>query len=142
MFSLTFPAALWGLAAIPVVWLAAWFGRTSFGRPQRILQAAIRSLLVAALALALAGPIWSRPSSRISVVYLVDVSHSIASASLTGAADWIDGMNARVRPAETRVLAFGTRGAAHARGIGDERGRRRGRPRRLRSRVRARRSQC
>jgi len=53
----TAPSALWILAAIPLVWIAQRAGRTTFNPRQRVLQASVRSLLIAALALALARPV-------------------------------------------------------------------------------------
>ena len=41
------PSALYWLAAIPLVWLVARFGRTDFDRRQRYLQAGVRSLVAA-----------------------------------------------------------------------------------------------
>src|SRR3954447_18248801 len=52
MVTWTAPVALWLLAAVPLVWLAPLVARTTFNRRQRTVQAAIRSLLLAALALA------------------------------------------------------------------------------------------
>jgi hypothetical protein len=103
------PAALWGLALIPIVWVIAMFGRRDFAPRQRMLQAAVRSIALALLVLALAQPLWSRPSSRSGIVFLVDVSHSIAPASITHAADRIDEITARLRPDAVRILAFGSR---------------------------------
>ena len=57
-------------------------GRTNFNRRQQVPQGAVRSLLLAALAFALARPVISMGSSRMSVVYLVDLSHSISSRSI------------------------------------------------------------
>ena len=42
----TAPAALWLLAAVPLVWLAHAVARTNFNRRQRWLQAGVRSLLL------------------------------------------------------------------------------------------------
>ena len=53
----TAPQALWLLLALPVVWVSAWRAPTTFAPRQRWLQAATRSLLLAALALALAQPV-------------------------------------------------------------------------------------
>jgi hypothetical protein len=60
MVTWTTPLALWLLAAVPLVWLALGVARTTFNPRQRRLQAAIRSLLLVALALALARPVLSR----------------------------------------------------------------------------------
>jgi len=105
--SLTAPGALWLLAAVPLVWLARRFGRTNFNPRQQVLQAVCRSLLLAVLALALARPVISMGSSRMAVVYLVDVSHSVASRAITEAAARIDQLNTEAKPAHWRIVAFG-----------------------------------
>jgi uncharacterized membrane protein len=103
----TAPEALWLLAAIPLVWIVRRFGRTNFDRRQQIAQAALRSLLLAALALALARPVVSLGSSRLSVIYVVDVSHSVSSRAVTDAAGRIDAITAELRPAHSSIVAFG-----------------------------------
>jgi Ca-activated chloride channel family protein len=102
------PAALWLLLAIPLVWVALFFSRTNFNRRQRLLQACIRSLLLAAIAAALARPVASGRSSRESVVYVVDVSRSVASSAITSAAQKIDDLNRALQPDHWRIVAFGT----------------------------------
>jgi uncharacterized membrane protein len=101
------PAALWLLLVVPLIFAVQLAGRTNFSPPQRWLQTAIRSLLVAGLALALARPVISTASSRESVIYLVDVSHSISSAAIESAARKIDELNEQLRPHHHRVVAFG-----------------------------------
>ena len=49
------PAALWLLLGVPLVWLADLVARTNFNPRQRLLQKAVRSLLLAAPAAALLG---------------------------------------------------------------------------------------
>ena len=105
--SWTAPGALWLLALLPLVWLALRHNRTNFNRKQQLLQAAIRSLLLAALAMALARPVISLSSSALSVVYLVDVSHSVASKAIGDAAGRIDQLNSELRPDHSRIVAFG-----------------------------------
>ena len=103
----TAPRALWLLALLPLVWVALRHNRTNFNRRQQILQASIRSLLLAVLALALARPVMSIGSSRLSVVYLVDVSHSVASKSIADAASRIDSLQKELAPDHSRIVAFG-----------------------------------
>ena len=105
--SFSSPAFMWLLLAVPLVWLAHRVSRTNFNPNQRRLQAAIRSLLLAALVLALARPVISTTSSRRSVVYVVDVSHSVSSAAIDAAARKIDEMRAALRPNHSRIVAFG-----------------------------------
>lgn len=103
----TVPSALWILAAIPLVWIAQRAARTTFNPRQRALQAAIRSCLVAALALALARPVASVRSTRESIVYAVDVSQSIGTPAIEQAARRIDEINAAAHPDHARIVAFG-----------------------------------
>ncbi len=108
MLTLTAPGALWLLLAIPLVGLAHLVARTNFNRRQRWLQSAVRSLILAALALALARPVISTTSSRQSIVFVVDVSHSVSSHGVEDAARRIDELVAGIRPAHSRIVAFGT----------------------------------
>lgn len=112
MLTWTNPAALWLIALIPLVWMALWAARTTFSPRQRWLQASVRSLLLAALVFAMARPVVSTSSSRQSIVFAVDVSHSVAGAAIEAAAASIDGLTAALRPAHTRVMAFGATTAA------------------------------
>lgn len=107
--SVTFtdPRWLWLLAAVPLVCAAVWLVRSTFSRRQRWLQAALRSAILALLAGALAQPIVATLRPRTVVVYLVDVSHSIASRALDHAADRIDALNAALKPERARILTFG-----------------------------------
>lgn len=106
-FTLTDPSALWLLLLLPVVWAAPLVARTNFNSRQRWLQAAVRSLLLTAIVCALARPVIATSSSRQSVVYVVDTSHSVASRAIEDAAAKIDELNGRVNPAHFRIVAFG-----------------------------------
>ncbi len=110
----TSPAALWLLIAVPLAWLALRYARTNFNPRQRALQTVVRSLLLLALVLALARPVISAGSSKLSVVYLVDVSHSIDNEAVATAAKEIDDLNAAVQPAYSRIVAFGNNAATLA----------------------------
>ena len=110
----TAPSVLWLLLAIPAVWVAHRLARTNFNVRQRRLQAAVRSLLLAALACALARPVIATRSSRESIVFAVDVSQSVGTRAIEHAAQRIDDIVAAARPAHWRIVAFG----ATARPIG------------------------
>src|ERR1044072_8871798 len=94
LVSLTFgaPQALWLLVGVPLIWLAHFVTRTNFNPRQRFTQAAARSLLLAALALGLARPVISSTSSHQSIVYAVQLSHSVASPAVEAAAAKIDAL--------------------------------------------------
>ena len=98
MVNWTAPGALWLLALVPAIWFAPLVARTTFNPRQRVLQAAARSLLLTVLALAIARPVLSTSSPRQSIVYLVDISHSVASRAIEDAARRIDEYNATLRP--------------------------------------------
>jgi hypothetical protein len=101
------PSALWLLLAVPLVWLAHRAARTNFNPRQRRVQAGLRSILVALLAVALARPVISSGSSNESIVYAVDVSHSIGTQAIEDAARRIDEMASAIDPAHSRIVAFG-----------------------------------
>ncbi|NQW03429.1 MAG: VWA domain-containing protein [Acidobacteria bacterium] len=103
----TSPAALWLLLLVPLVWLAGRFSRTNFNPAQHTLQGAVRSVVLIALAVALARPVLEVGSSRVSVVYLVDVSYSVSSRSVTEAAARITEINASLQPDHMSIVAFG-----------------------------------
>ncbi len=108
MVNWTAPTALWLLALVPAIWFAPLAARTTFNPRQRVLQAAARSLLLAALALAIARPVLSTSAPRQSIVYLVDVSHSISSRAIEDAARRIDEINATLHPSYWRIVVFGS----------------------------------
>ena len=108
------PVALWLLAGVPFIWLAHLVTRTNFNPRQRFTQAAARSLLLAALALGLARPVVSSTSSHQSIVYAVDVSHSVASHAIEAAAAKIDELTTALQPSHTRIVTFGKRASTVA----------------------------
>src|SRR3954464_682122 len=108
MVTWTAPGALWLLAMVPLVWLAPLVARTTFNPRQRGLQAVARSLLLTALVLALARPVLSTNAPRQSIVYVVDISHSIASRAIEDAAHRIDQLNGTLHPAWSRIVVFGS----------------------------------
>ncbi len=111
MVNWTAPTALWLLALVPVIWFAPLVARTTFNPRQRMLQAAARSFLLVALALAIARPVLSTNAPRQSIVYLVDVSHSISSRAIEDAARRIDEVNGTLRPSYWRIVVFGATAA-------------------------------
>jgi uncharacterized membrane protein len=110
------PSALWLLALVPLVWLAHAVARTTFNPRQRAVQAIVRSLLLASLAVALARPILSTSSPRQSIVYLVDVSHSVSGHAIEGAAARIEELDRSAHPTQSRTVVFG-RTAARIEGV-------------------------
>jgi uncharacterized membrane protein len=105
--SFIYPAALWLLLLLPLVWLLtlATLPRTrpAEAGPQRVraqtaqlgsrllwLRLLLRSVLLLALVLALAGTQLVRPVENLTVVFLVDGSDSVSPAERQQAVDYID----------------------------------------------------
>jgi Ca-activated chloride channel homolog len=107
MLTWTAPSALWLLILVPLVWAAHAFTRTTFNTRQRAAQALVRSLLLVVIVVAVARPILSTSSPRQSIVYLVDVSHSISGHAIDSAAARIEDLDRAVHPTQSRIVVFG-----------------------------------
>jgi uncharacterized membrane protein len=102
-------ATLWPLAllaALPLVWLLAWRHSSSVGRARVAGATVLRSVALAAIVVALLKPTLHRASEDVSVVYVLDVSGSVAPRFLDEALDWIAQVNAHHQPAQSRVVVF------------------------------------
>lgn len=100
---------LWLLLVLPLLWGSTWRQRRRHA-PHRLLAAsALRSLVLCLLVAALMRPALLHPVAAVSVVYALDVSHSIRSEDIEAALRWIDAANARHRAAQTRIVAFADR---------------------------------
>jgi len=105
----TFLHPLWLLAIVPALAMVGYAmtrTRTNFNVRQRRVQAGVRGVVLAVLALALAQPIAHQSTNRLSIVYLVDASHSVSAASFASAAERISAINADLQPDHVRILAF------------------------------------
>lgn len=97
---------LWLLVALPALWWLTW--RSRQGHPHRRLWSAclLRSLAVLLVVAALMRPAMLRPLDAVSVVYALDVSHSIDARDIDASLRWIDTVDAAHRPGQSRVVAF------------------------------------
>ena len=82
--ALSFEHPLWLLLllAAPALWLFARRSLADFTRAQLRLQALLRTLVLAGIAIALAAPTLRRPARAVSAVALVDVSDSVSDGAL------------------------------------------------------------
>jgi Ca-activated chloride channel homolog len=100
------PAWLLLVLAAPAIFLVATRSLGDFSRLQLTLQATLRTLVLTAVAVALAGPSLRRPARTVSVVVLVDVSDSMPGAALTRAAEAVSALRAAAGDARVRVVRF------------------------------------
>lgn len=107
--SFAVPWALALILAIPLIWYAALRTRTNLARRHLLVVAFVRSLGLVLLALALAQPTLSGDSEEISVVYALDVSHSVSAGFVEEALEWIEKAQAQASPAAARIVAFADR---------------------------------
>lgn len=103
-FAVAWP--LWLLAGLPLVWLLAWTHRFSLSRRRVVGAALLRSASLSLVCIALMGPTLHQRVHNISVVYALDISHSISPAFLRAALDWIGEANTRYKPAQVRFVVF------------------------------------
>jgi hypothetical protein len=84
------PRWLYLLLLLPLVWSVALRSLSDLPRPQRIAQAALRSLVLCALALALARPSREGYETRVCTVFAVDVSDSVTEDQLAKAKAFVE----------------------------------------------------
>jgi uncharacterized membrane protein len=107
------PAWLLLVLVAPVIFAIAVRSLGDFSRLQLTLQATLRTLVLAVVAVALAGPSLRRPARAVSAVALVDVSDSVSDAALARAGAQVANLRAAAdrlgRDAQLHVVRF----AAH-----------------------------
>lgn len=114
--SVIHPAALWLLALLPLLWLFAWATRgpncARLGRGRYLVLIGLRSLILAALVLALAGAqlVWAVRDT--GVVFLIDGSDSVAPAQRERALEYVNAALAAGQPTDrAAVVLFGASAA-------------------------------
>ncbi|MEI7643516.1 MAG: VWA domain-containing protein [Chloroflexales bacterium] len=106
------PVALWALLILPPLWLLAWLTRAvnigRIGRARYAALLALRSLILIALALALAGTQLVRAVDDTAVVFLIDGSDSLAPALRERALAYVNAAMAAAGPRDqAAVVVFG-----------------------------------
>ncbi|HEU0037321.1 MAG TPA: VWA domain-containing protein [Kofleriaceae bacterium] len=86
------PGYLVLLALVPAIFAARVLSLTDLSRLQLVVQATLRSLVIAAFAIALARPTWVTEHHAVATVVLVDVSDSVTDAQLADAQRYVDGL--------------------------------------------------
>ncbi len=102
------PWALWGFAALPLLWAAARRTLVDLPRWQRRLSLAVRASLLAVLLLAAAEPSARVEEDRVAVAALIDVSDSVGDEALEAARARLAALAARSEE-PVRLVAYGSR---------------------------------
>jgi len=77
-------------SVVPAFFLLRVLSLTDLSLTQQVVQATLRSLVVAGVALALARPSWITETKRVSTIALVDVSDSVSERQLDAARRYVD----------------------------------------------------
>jgi len=96
------------LLIIPFLWWVRRQSAVDLSPKQLRLSTILRTLIVCALTIALMQPILYKSSTYMSVVYLLDVSQSVAPGAIQRAIDWIQKTNASGHPDNSEFVAFGS----------------------------------
>jgi uncharacterized membrane protein len=110
------PAFLWLLLLLPLLWLFAWLTRAPnlarLGRWRYLALIALRTAILAALALAVAGAQLVRAVSDTAVIFLIDGSDSVAPAQRERALAYVNEALAAGAPTDqAAVIVFGAEAA-------------------------------
>ncbi len=106
---------LWLVALLPLLWWISLRSRTNLGGRRLTLGTVLRSAALTALVLALLRPVWTAPITQISVVYVLDVSRSVASGFVQSALRFIEQADREGAPALSRYVVFAERARLTAR---------------------------
>ncbi|MGE0787484.1 MAG: VWA domain-containing protein [Sandaracinaceae bacterium] len=105
-YELMAPLFLAAVGAAPLLWFGLSVSLADLPRAQRWLAALLRSALIACLALALARLAWTTDATRVTTVFLVDVSDSVTGASLRRAQETFEEAYRARGDDEVRLVTF------------------------------------
>lgn len=94
------------LALAPFIFLVRIASLTDLSISQQVLQATLRSLVIAAIAVALARPSWITRDDRVATVVLVDVSDSVSDGQLEAARGYLDALGTARGEGDLQVVTF------------------------------------
>jgi Ca-activated chloride channel homolog len=100
------PDKLLLVAICPFLYLLRMISLTDLSLAQQVVQATLRSFVIAALAVAAARPSWITETSKVSTIVLVDVSDSISDKQLEAARKYVDDIEKSVGSGDMQVITF------------------------------------
>ncbi len=99
------------LFLVPGIWWIQRKSQADLSPKHLALLSTVRSLVIVLLALALAQPVVYRTGVWLSVVYLLDVSQSVAPSAIQSSIQWIEEANAGGQPDHSMFIPFGENSA-------------------------------
>ncbi len=103
------PTKLLLIAIVPLLFLVRVLSLTDLSVLQQVVQATLRSLVIATLALAAARPSWITETSKVSTIVLVDVSDSVSDKQLEAAKHYVDELAASQGDGNLQLVTFAER---------------------------------
>ncbi|MBI1396000.1 MAG: VWA domain-containing protein [Betaproteobacteria bacterium] len=100
------PSLLWLLLLAPLPGILAWAGRRRHGATRLAGAAVMRTMVLILVIVAAAGPQTKTRTREVSVVYVVDVSRSVATSFLQQSLAWIGDLRERYHAAHARYVVF------------------------------------
>ncbi|HTR55784.1 MAG TPA: VWA domain-containing protein [Kofleriaceae bacterium] len=100
------PSWLHLVAIVPAFFVLRVLSLTDLSVLQQVVQATLRSLVVAGIAFALARPSWITETHLVATVALVDVSDSISDKQLAAAQKYVDELEATEGTGNLQVITF------------------------------------
>jgi len=100
------------LTAVPYLWWVRRLSVVDLSGRHLLVSTAVRSAIVALLALALMQPVFYSSGAYLSVLYVLDVSQSVAPSAIQEAMNRIERINEEGRPAHSGFIAFGSNSMA------------------------------
>lgn len=107
--SLLAPRWLYGVAVAPLFFVLRRYSLTDLTSAQQVMQALLRSFVVAGLCVALARPVVPWRETRKALIVLVDVSDSISEAQLQAQRAYVEAVWAARGDGVVRVITFAER---------------------------------
>jgi Ca-activated chloride channel homolog len=92
---------------IPFLWWSRRNTIAGLSPKHLLLSTAIRTAIIGLLLLAMMQPVVHIAGAAVSVIYLLDVSQSVAPSAIQNSIDWIRQTNEAGNPSNSRFIAFG-----------------------------------
>lgn len=100
------PGWLHLFAIVPFFFVLRVLSLTDLSLAQQLVQATLRSIVIAGLALALSRPTWITETSKVSTIVLVDVSDSVSDKQLAAAKQYVDDIQKKQGDGNLQVITF------------------------------------